>query len=216
MGISDKTSNQSQYTSLADALFTKTQQRVLAFLFGQPDRSFFATELIRLTGSGSGAVQRELTRLEQSGLVAVSRVGNQKHFQANSNSPLYDELCGIVRKTVGLAEPLHTALVPLAERIDVAFVYGSVASGQDTASSDIDLMVIGSVSFEEVVSAVYPCHSMLGREINPSVYSISDFAQKIKEKNAFITQVMEQPKLMILGREDDIRKFGQDQQTQVT
>lgn len=210
MGISDKTSNQAQHTSLADALFTTTQQRVLAYLFGQPQRSFFATELIRLTGSGSGAVQRELAGLEQSGLVTVTRVGNQKHFQANPYSPLYDELCGIVRKTVGLAEPLHTALAPLAERIDFAFVYGSVARGQDTASSDIDLMVIGSVGFEEVVSAVYPCHSMLGREINPSVYSLSEFAQKIKEKNSFITQVMEQPKLMILGREDDIRKPGED------
>jgi len=210
MGISDKTSNRPQYASLADALFTTTQQRVLAFLFGQPERSFFATELIRLTGSGSGAVQRELARLEQSGLVTVSRVGNQKHFQANPNSPLYDELCSIVRKTVGLAEPLRTALAPLVERINAAFVYGSVARGQDTASSDIDLMVIGAVGFDEVVAAVYSCQSVLGREINPSVYTPGEFAQKMKEKNSFITQVMEQPKLIILGREDDVRKLGED------
>src|SRR6476646_10843134 len=123
--------------SLADALFSRTQQSVLGLLFGQPDRSFYATELIKRLGAGSGAVQRELARLEESGLVSVSRVGTQKHYQANGNSPLFAELCGIVQKTVGVAEPLRAALKKLAPRIAAAFVFGSVAKRRDTTSSDI-------------------------------------------------------------------------------
>lgn len=203
-------------TSIGDALFTKTQQQVLGLLYANPNKAFYSNEIVRLAGMGRGTVRRELERLTDAGLLVVSRAGNQLHYQVNQNSPVYAELYGLVVKTFGVVDVLREALEPLAESIVAAFVFGSVARGQETASSDIDLMLIGSVSFEEVVSAVYPCHSMLGREINPSVYSISEFAQKIKEKNSFITQVMEQPKLMILGREDDIRKFGQDQQTQVT
>ena len=127
MGIKIKAASAAPRTSLAAALFSNTQQRVLAFLFGQPERSFFATELIGLAGGGSGAVQRELARLAQSGLVTVSRVGNQKHYQANPQSPVFADLCGIVQKTVGLAEPLREVLMPFAENIEAAFVYGSVA-----------------------------------------------------------------------------------------
>ena len=123
--------------SLADALFSNIQQRVLAYVFGQPERSFFATELIKLAGGGSGAVQRELARLADSGLVTVSRVGTQKHYQANPKAPIFSELCAIAQKTVGLAEPLRSALKPLAKRTAAAFVYGSVAKKQDTAASDI-------------------------------------------------------------------------------
>lgn len=205
MGMSDKISNRPQHTSLANALFTTTQQRVLAYLFGQPERSFFATELIRLAGSGSGAVQRELTRLAQSGLVTVSRVGNQKHFQANPDSPLYEELCGIVRKTVGLAEPLREALAPLAERIDAAFVFGSVAKKQDSAASDIDLMVISDVlSYADLFGALEAASVKLGRTVNPAVYSRKEVEQRISEENAFFVRVMEQPKIWVIGQESDI------------
>src|SRR3990167_8175525 len=140
--IKPRVSKTQKRTSLADALFSTTQQRVLAYLFGQPERSFFATELIGLAGGGSGAVQRELARLEDSGLVTVKRIGTQKHFQANPKSPLFAELCGIARKTVGLAEPLREALAPLAKRITAAFVFGSVAKRSDTAASDIDVLVL--------------------------------------------------------------------------
>ena len=127
---------------LADALFTPVQQRVLGLLFGQPERRFQSSELIRLAGSGTGAVHRVLTRLADAGLVAVERSGNQKHYRANPDSPVFAELGGLVRKTVGLVVPLQAALAPLARKIAVAFVYGSVARGQDRASNDIDLMVI--------------------------------------------------------------------------
>src|SRR5436190_20500810 len=120
--------------SLADALFTKTQQRVLGVLFGQPHRSFYASELIRDAGTGSGAAQRELARLEASGLVVARRIGNQKHYQANAASPLFSELRNIVLKTVGLVEPLRQALRPIESEIRAAFVYGSVAKGSDQAT----------------------------------------------------------------------------------
>src|SRR3990172_667588 len=136
------TSRRARRHSLADAIFTTTQQRVLGVLFGQPERSYYASELIRLAGTGSGAAQRELARLEESGLVTTRRVGHQKHYQANSNSPLFAELRAIIEKTVGLAEPLRNGLSSIAPGIQAAFVYGSGGKGRDRAQSGIDFMVI--------------------------------------------------------------------------
>ena len=206
MGISVGTKQrQSRGGSLADALFSTTQQRVLALLFGQPDRSFYATELITQTAAGSGAVQRELARLEQSGLVSVKRLGTQKHYQANPASPLYDELCAIVQKTVGLAEPLRAALAPVAERIHAAFVFGSIAKKQDTASSEIDLMVISdTLTYPELFGALEPLQQRLRRTVNPQVYTRADFGKKISEKNAFVMRLLEQPKVWIVGSEDEL------------
>lgn len=191
-------------TSLADALFSTVQQRVLAYLFGQPERSFFATELIKLAGGGSGAVQRELARLEDSGLVSVSRLGTQKHYQANPKSPIFSELCAIAKKTVGLAEPLRTALKPLAKRISAAFVYGSVAKKQDTAASDIDLMVISaSLTYADLFAALEEASERLGRKVNPTVYSPQELAKRVKQGNAFVTRVLAQPKIWLVGSEND-------------
>lgn len=191
---------------LADALFSGTQQRVLALLFGQPDRSFYATEVIALAGAGSGAVQRELARLAQSGLVTVRPVGNQKHYQANPESPIYVELSGLVRKTVGLAEPLRTALAPLAGQITAAFVFGSVAKKQDTASSDIDLMILSdSVAYGEVFGVLEPVTAQLGRAVNPTILTRKDLARRVKDGEAFITRVLAQPKVWLMGGEDDLR-----------
>ena len=192
-------------TSLADALFSTVQQRVLAYLFGQPERSFFATELIKLAGGGSGAVQRELARLEDSGLVVVTRLGTQKHYQANPKSPIFSELCGIAQKTVGLAEPLRDALKPLAKRIAAAFVYGSVAKKKDTAASDIDLMVIsGKVTYADLFTALEEVSERLGRKVNPTVYSPQELARRIKQDNAFVTRVLAQPKIWLIGDESDL------------
>jgi predicted nucleotidyltransferase len=154
--------------SLAEALFSATQQRVLGFLFGQPERSFFATELIKLAGGGSGAVQRELARLADSGLVTVTPVGTQKHYQANPKSPIFTELCAIAQKTVGLAEPLRAALAPLAQRITAAFVFGSVAKRSDTATSDIDVLVLSdSLDYTDVFAALQSAETKLGRTVSP-------------------------------------------------
>lgn len=191
--------------SLADALFTGTQQRVLALLFGQPERSYYATEIIGLAKAGSGAVQRELARLSQSGLVTAQAVGNQKHYQANPSSPVFAELSGMVQKTFGLAEPLRTALAPLAGRISAAFVYGSIAKQQDTASSDVDLMIVSdSLSYADAYATLESASQRLGRTVNPTIYTRKELAKRIKTGESFVTRVLEQPKIWLIGGEDDL------------
>lgn len=195
----------SHVSNLADALFPRTQQRVLALLFGQPERSFYATEIIRLADAGSGAVQRELARLSQSGLVTVTRIGNQKHYQANPDSPLFEELCSIVQKTVGLVGPIREALEPLSQQIKLAFIYGSVAKQRDTASSDIDLMMVSdSLSYGEIFAALEKLIRRLQRPVNPTVYSQRDFDKRVAEGNPFLKRVLEQPKLWVKGNIDKL------------
>ena len=191
-------------TSLADALFTTTQQRVLSLLFGQPSRSFFASELIELTGSGSGAVQRELQRLVSSGLVTVTRVGRQKHHQANPDSPVFEELHGLVLKTVAMAEPIRQALEPLDQRIALALVYGSVAKGTDTAASDIDLLVVSDqVMLEDIYSALAPVETKLGRKFAPTLYTTREFAERKASGSAFLTRVLADEHMVLIGTEDE-------------
>ena len=189
-------------TSLADALFTTTQQRVLSLLFGQPSRSFFASELIELTGSGSGAVQRELQRLVSSGLVTVTRVGRQKHHQANPDSPVFEELHGLVLKTVAMAEPIRQALESLDQRIALALVYGSVAKGTDTAGSDIDLLVVSDqVMLEDIYSALAPVETKLGRKFAPTLYMTREFAERKASGSAFLTRVLADEHMVLIGTE---------------
>ena len=197
--------NPPQGGGLADALFTKVQQRVLAVLFGHPDRSFYANELIALAGSGTGAVQRELARLASSGLVTVSPVGNQRHYQANAASPVYAELRGLVLKTSGLVDVLRAALLPLAAQIETAFVYGSVAKQQDTAGSDIDLMVVSdTLSYAEVFAVLEEATTKLGRTVNPTMYSRKELDKRVRSDNAFIKRVWSQPRLPVIGVVDEL------------
>lgn len=190
---------------LADALFTTGQQRVLGLLFGQPQRSFTVSDIIGATGAGSGAAQREVAKLLASGLVTMRPVGNQKHYQANAEAPIHAELIGIIHKTIGLAEPLREALAPLADKIVAAFVYGSIANRSDTASSDIDLMVLSdSLTYADVLSALHPAIAQLGRDINPTLYSRTELAKRIQQQNAFATRVLEQPKVWVMGGESDL------------
>jgi predicted nucleotidyltransferase len=188
---------------LADALFSSTKQRVLAFLFGHPERSFYATELIGLVAAGSGAVQRELAKLAHSGLVTVTQMGNQKHYQANPGSPIFAELCAVARKTVGLAEPLREALGPLAKRITAALVFGSVAKHQDTAVSDIDVLVLSDrVDSADVSGALQGVEYRLARRIRSTVYTTVEWRKKRKEGNAFAARVLKQPKVFLIGSEE--------------
>lgn len=190
--------------SLADALFTTTQQRVLALIFGQPSRSFFASELIELTGSGSGAVQRELQRLAASELVTVTRIGKQKHYQANPDCPVFEELCALVRKTVAVVEPIRQALQPLAEGIKLALIYGSVPKGTDTASSDIDLLVVADdMTLEALYAALAPVEGSLDRTISPTLYTSDEFENRRANGNPFLRRVLAGEHLILIGTADD-------------
>lgn len=192
--------------SLGNALFGGTRQRILGLLFGRPKRSFYAKELIRLADGGSGAVQRELERLAQSGLVTVRPIGNQKHFQANPDSPIFAELCSVAQKTFGLADPLRDALAPLASRILAAFIYGSIAKRQDTAASDIDLMIVADkLSYSDLILAVEPATSDLGRRVNPTILTKKELVQRVRDRSSFVTRILAQPKIWLIGTEDDIR-----------
>ena len=205
MGRPAKIPKHNQPLSMADALFSTSRQRVLAYIYGQPERSFYITEIIRLSGGGSGAIQRELARLEQSGLVKVTHIGTQKHYQANPDAPIYADLCAIMLKTVGLAEPLRKALEPLSEKIRFAFVYGSVAKRKDAASSDIDLMLVSdSLTYADVFAALESVSSKLRRTINPTVYSQEELHSRIDRGNSFIKRVLAQPKLWIIGQDSDL------------
>jgi predicted nucleotidyltransferase len=187
---------------MAGVLFTATQQRVLGLLFGQPERSFFATELIGLAGSGSGAVQRELQRLTESGLVTVTRKGNQKHYQANRDAPIFEELRGIALKVFGPAEALRAALAPLAKRIQSAWLYGSVAKGTDRAQSDLDVLIVADdLTLEEVYTALRPAEKRLGRAVSPTLYTRKEFERRRAAKNPFLSKVLAGERILLVGED---------------
>lgn len=194
--------------TFADTLFSKTQQRVLALLFGQAQRSFYANEIIAFAAIGSGAVQRELAKLVKSALVTVKKVGNQKHYQANRNAPIFDELRSIVLKTFGVADVLRVALQPYWQEIDLVFVYGSMAKGTEHAHSDIDLMVIGSMaSNTQLLAALQPAQQQLGRSINPTLYTPEEWRQRIDDGKSFVVRILEQPKIFVKGGDDELTEL---------
>lgn len=189
--------------SLADALFTSTQQKVLGLLFGQPARSFFVTQIMELAKSGRGAVQRELHRLEAAGLVSVQMRGNQKHYQANRESPLFEELRGIVRKTVGLVDPLRAAVESLPGTVRFGLVYGSVAKRADTSASDVDILIVADkLTLEDVYTALSPAEELLDRKINPTLYTNEEFSRRRARGNPFLKRVLEGPLIVLTGSID--------------
>lgn len=191
--------------SLGSALFSKTQRQVLSLLFGQPDRSFYSKEIVELAGVGIGTVHRELEKLSGVGLLSVKKIGNQKHFQANPNSPIFEELKGIVRKTFGLTDVLREALNSFPDAVKVAFIYGSIAKGRDISSSDIDIMIISDhLTYPDFLVNFSEIESKVGRPVNPTIYSAEEFEKKISAENNFLVSVIEQPKLFLIGSEDDI------------
>ncbi len=188
--------------SISDVLFSGVQQRVLGLLFGQPDRSFYANEIARLGKTGRGALQRELERLTSAGLIIMTVIGKQKHYQANKESPVFPEIRGIVLKTFGLADVLRLALSAYGPAIRLAFIYGSVSKGTDTATSDIDVMLVGDgLSYSEVFETLTGVEATIGRKVSPTLYTPEDFAKKIQSDNHFVTRVLNQPKIILIGDE---------------
>ncbi|MCB1601377.1 MAG: nucleotidyltransferase domain-containing protein [Xanthomonadales bacterium] len=205
MGMKSTAKQPAGPAGLASVLFTPVQQRVLALLFGQPQRRFQSAELIRLADSGTGSVHRLLTRLAAAGLVRALRIGNQKHYQANADSPIFAELVGLVRKTVGLVEPLRSALAPLSGKIMSAFVYGSVAKRTDHADSDIDLMVIADdLEYGELYAALPAAEEALARTISPNLMNYAEWKRKCAEPDSFAARIAAQPRLFVLGSSDGL------------
>ncbi len=197
-------------SKLGNALFTATQRNVLSLLYSHPKKSFYTKEILRLTGMGVATIKRELDRMVEAGILSFTKIGNQHHYQANPECPIYEELLSIVSKTFGIAEVIKKALLPLDTKISIAFIYGSVAKKSETVSSDIDLLIVSeSLAYADLMAVLINAEKSLGRPVNPSIYTIEQIRSKLKENNAFITRVMEQPKIWIKGTENDIRETGQ-------
>lgn len=190
---------------LGDALFTKTQRQVLGLLFGHPDRSFYVKEIVRHAGVGIGSVQRELEKLSGVGLLTVKKVGNQKHYQANRQSPIFVELRGIVLKTFGVADVIRQVFENFRQKIAVAFIYGSVAKGTDRAHSDIDVLVVAEgLSYAAIFSVLTDVENTLGRTVNLTLYSPREIQGKISADSSFVKRVFQQPKIYLIGTDDDL------------
>jgi predicted nucleotidyltransferase len=191
-------------------LFGQTRRDVLALLLGRPDERFYLREILRATGGGSGAVQRELKQLVEAGLVQRRSEGRQVYFSANRAAAIFPELQAIIQKTAGAADVLRAALAPLLrkERIAVAFVYGSVASGSQTAESDVDLLILGDVTLADVIPAVRSAERRLGREVNPSVYPVKEFRKKLNAGAPFLKRVLEGAKFFIAGDERELERLA--------
>jgi len=193
--------------TVANALFSRTQQAVLGLLFVRPEARYSLGEIVRAAKKGTGAVHRELGKLVACGLVTAGLIGNQKHYQANASAPIFEELRGIVLKTFGLMDVLRARLESLASQIDVAFIYGSLAKGTDRAGSDIDVMIVSeTVSYPDVLTALDVMAHPLGREVNPRIYRRVEFEKRASEEGGFLSRVLEGPKLFLIGSEGDIPK----------
>jgi predicted nucleotidyltransferase len=195
-------------TGLADLLFGRTRGAVLALLYGRADQSFYTREIAREIDASVGAVQRELENLSKVGLILRKSVGSQVHYQANRETPIFPEMRALINKTIGVFGVLRSALRPLSKQIIAAFVYGSVAREQETAQSDVDLMVVGKATLDQVLSRVSTTEKAIGRSINPTVYSVAEFKSKLATENHFLTSVLKGQKVFLLGDEDELRKMG--------
>ncbi len=193
---------------LGDVLFGRTRGAILATLFATPEESFYTREIVRKLNVSSGAIQRELQNLSNAGLIIRKTVGHQVFYQANRHASVFSEMRALVNKTVGVFAILAKALEPISDGIHIAFVYGSVAKNEATATSDVDLMVIGDASLERVLQSVSETEKSLGQPINPTVYSRDEFNSKVRAGNHFLKSVLNGPKLFLIGNDDELRKVG--------
>jgi len=196
--------------TLSNILFSGSRRSILALLYGHADEQFYLREITRRAGTGIGATQRELRQLTDAGLIQSVRRGHQVYYQANRKNPIFTEVKSILAKTSGIRDILHEALTSLRDRIRLAFVYGSIARGEEKASSDVDLMVVGEPSFSDVVSALAKIETKLGREVNPTVYGPQEFREKLAAKNHFLSVVAREKKLFVIGDEREFRRLGQE------
>lgn len=192
----------------ASVLFGRTRRRVLGWLLGHADEAYYLRQIARTTGTAVGAVQRELEQLTAAGLLRRTVQGRQVYFQANREAPIFPELQELFAKTAGLTDVLREALTPLGKRVLIAFVFGSGARGELRAASDIDLLVVGDAPFQDVVAALAKAQERLGRDINPTVYPLNEFRTKLRAKHHFVTAVLSEPRMFIIGGDDELVGLG--------
>ena len=195
---------------LAEALFSRNRRAVLSLLYGHADETFYLRQIVRASGGGVGAIQRELRLLVQSGIIRRSAKGNQVYFQANAECPVFSELKSLLMKTAGVVDVLRTALAPLADHIDVAFLYGSITRGKERQGSDVDVMVLGDTTFADVVAAVGPAQEQLQREVNPTVYPPAEFQMKLAAGHHFLKRVMAGNKVFLIGDERGLERLAEE------
>jgi uncharacterized protein len=191
-----------------ETLLGKTRRAVLSILYGHVDEMFYLRQLVRVTGGGTGAVQRELKALAEAGIIRRTARGRQVYYQANAQSSVYPELKSLIMKTAGMGDALKMAMLPLAERIRTAFIYGSVARSGENKESDVDVFVVGDVTSAEVIETLSPVQLTLNREINPTVYPVEEFRAKRAAGHYFIKSVLEGDKVFLIGDEDDLAKLA--------
>jgi len=194
--------------NLSNALFTRTQQAVLALLFTQVTESYHLRGIIDRSGMGQGTVQRELKKLTEAGIILREKRGNQVFYRANKACPIFHELHRLVIKTFGIAEKLAQTLNPLMNRIQLAFIYGSFAQGQETSGSEIDLFIIGDLSFMDVVKVTRVFVEDIAREVNPTIFSVDEYEEKLNQRNHFLNSLQNSPKMFIIGNENEYRQLG--------
>ena len=194
---------------MIEAIFgSKLRTKILGWLYTHTDQRYFVRQLTNLIKEDSTNVSRELIRLEKAGIVVSTTEGRQKYYQANSKSPIFNELKSIVRKTFGVADVIREALAPVSGGIKAAFIFGSVARSSDDRKSDIDVMIIGDITFDEVVSALSPAENTLGREINSVVYPVAEFSKKVNKEHYFVKNVLGKEKIFLIGDEDELARLG--------
>lgn len=196
-------------SGIGEALFPKIRRKVLALYLLNPDKRFYFREALRLLGDTPGSLQRELRSLTKAGILTMEPIGIQKFYKANTESPVFGELQQLAAKTFGLIDVIRDVVRSRAgDRVDLAWIYGSIASGKDTSSSDIDLMVIGTLSFRDLVHTLQPVEENMQRSVNPTLYSMEEFREKLRQKNNFLVNVMESEKLFVVGTEDDLKELA--------
>ena len=193
--------------NLSTVLFGKTRRAVLSLLYSHADESFYLRQIARFSGTGQGAIQRELKQLSAAGIIRRTVRGKQVYYQANPECPIFTELRSFVVKTAGVGDILRSALAPLVDNISIALIYGSVARGSEYRSSDVDILVVGEVSFAEVVERLGPAQETLGREINPTVYPPAEFKSKIAEGHHFLKSVLSGSKIYLIGDEHELARL---------